>query len=201
MRRILIVPLLLALTTLAFASAKVNPPGRLTAREAQQFALRKAYEWDKGCQLIMVSARPFDFGLDGRSSRWGYRCISGDGKRCAVFSFDWAHPNTPVRRGTASRPPQCQDSINDYKWKIDSPDACAIAKRSGLDAWLAKHPNFDPTYSGNRFELAADKTDGPYWLISCAAKVLGAKRKYDRIEMRISAVDGHLIAAPPNTKG
>lgn len=196
MNRTLCTAILLASATFAFASAKVNPPGRWTARDVQQFAMRKAYEWDKGSQLVFVASRSFDFGLDGRSSRWGFRCISGDGKRCASFSVDMAHPNTPVRfTKNVKRPPQCLETISDCKWKIDSPEACAIAKRSGIDAWLSKHPNFDLEYSGNRFELAANKTDGPYWLISCAAKVPGTTRKYDRIEVRISASTGCVLPA------
>ena len=194
MRRLTLTILITCLTTLAFAAAKVSPPGRWTAREVQQYAFRKAYEWDKSFQLIMISARPFDFGTDGKSSRWSFRCISADGKSCASFSVDMAHPNTPTRiTRNVKVPTQCEAQIYDYKWRIDSPEACAIAKRSGLDAWLAKHPTFASAYDGNRFELVANKNDGPYWLVSLAAKPLPSSRKYDRFELRISATTGRVL--------
>ncbi len=200
MKKTAIVCLLLSLTVLALAAAKVNPPGRLTAKDAHQHAMRRAYGWDKGCKLIIVAARPFDFDLDGKSSRWGYRCVSGDGKNCAVFSFNWAHPDSPVRRAKAKRPVQCLDTINDVRWRIDSPKACDIAKRNRLSKWLAEHPSFSAAYSRNRFELVANKSDGPYWLINLAAKVSEKPRKYDHIEMRISAVDGHIISSQAESR-
>jgi hypothetical protein len=195
MKRLLPICLLIACAGLALCAAKVKPPGRWTARQAREFIGHKVYDWDHGAQLILVSSRPFDFGLDGKSSRWGYRYISGDGKSCAVFSVDMAHPNAPVRVSkNARRPPQCEEGIDDYYWKIDSPEACAIAKPNGLDTWLAKHPTFDPTYSGNRCELAANPRDGSYWLMSCAAKPTPTSRRYDRITLTISASTGRLLS-------
>jgi hypothetical protein len=176
-------------------SVKVKPPGRFTALEVCGFAMRKAYEWDHGAQLIFVTSRPIDFGFDGRSSRWGFRCISGDGKRIAAFSVNMAHPDSPVRvTKNVKRPPTCLDIVDRLKWETDSPEVWKTARRSGPDAWLAAHPLFDLSYSGNRFELAATKRDGPYWLVSCTAKRLLTPKKYDRIVFCISAVDGHLLS-------
>lgn len=197
-KRPLAICLLLAFacTGLALCSVKVKPPGRFTAKEVCPFAMRKAYEWDHRGQLIFVTSRPIDFRLDGRSSRWGFRCVSADGVHVAAFSVDMAHANAPVRVSrNVKRPPDCRDIVNEYRWRIDSPEACSIAKRNGLDAWVAKHPTFDPSYTGNRFELAANKTDGPYWRLEFCAKPIPASRKYDRMIICISAVDGRVISS------
>lgn len=196
MRRLLPICLVVgfACTGLALCSVKVTPPGRWTAQHVRQFAMAKVYEWDHGGQLIFVTMRPFDFGLDGKSSRWSFRCVSGDGQRVASFSVDMAHPAVLRVAKNAKRPPQCLDTLDNYDWTVDSPQAMQLARRDGLDAWLAKHPTFDFAYSGNRFELAANRQDGPYWLVSFAAKVAGTKRKYDRIELRISASTGKLLS-------
>lgn len=175
-------------------AVKVWPPPRVTALWACGTAMRRAYEWDHRAQLIFVTSRPFDFQFDGRSSRWGYRCVSGDGAHIAALSVDMAHWNSPVRlTRNVKRPPTCLDAVNWVAWKIDSPEVWRIAKRNGLDTWLAKHPNFDLKYSGNRFELAANKRDGSYWLVSCSAKAATGTRKRDRIVFGISAADGRLL--------
>lgn len=175
-------------------AVKVKPPPRITALEACPIAMRRAYEWDHGAQLIFATSRPFDFQLDGRSSRWGFRCIPTDGARVAAFSVNMAHPTSPVRVSkNAKRPPICLDVINRITWKIDSPEALEIARRNGLDDWLAKHPTFDLSYSGNKFELAATKRDGPFWLVSCTAKIAAKTKKWERIVFGISAVDGRLL--------
>jgi len=144
--------------------------------------------------LIFVTGRPFDFRFDGRSSRWGFRCVSGDGVRIAGFDINMAHYTSPVRMTkNLKRPANCLDLVNRAAWKIDSPEAWKIARRNGLDIWLAKHPSFDLSYSGNRFELAANKRDGPYWLVSCSAKAATGTRKRERIAFGISAANGRLL--------
>jgi hypothetical protein len=93
----------------------------------------------------------------------------------------------------ARRPADCLADINTAFWKIDSPNVWKIAMRNGLDEWIAKHPDFDTRYSGNRFELMSSTEDEPYWLVSCSAKSRAGKRKRDRMEIGISARDGRLL--------
>ena len=175
-------------------AVKVWPTVRVSALEACPAAMRRAYEWDHDACLIFVTGRPFDLRFDGRSSRWGFRCVSGDGARIAGFDVNMAHYASPVRiRKNIKRPATCLDVVNRALWKIDSPEVWKIARRNGLDVWLAKHPSFDLSYSGNKFELAANKHDGPYWLVSCSAKAATGRRKRERIVFGISAANGRLL--------
>lgn len=185
---------------LTVQTIKTKPIPRVTALDVCTTAMCRAYKWDHGAQLIFVTSRPVDFGLDGRSSRWGFRCVSGDGAHVAGFSVDMAHLASPVRVAkNINRPPTCLDEVNRSAWKIDSPEVWKIARRNGLDSWLAKHPSFDMSYSGNRFELAASKRNEPYWLVSCSAKATTGTRKRDRIVFKISAVNGRLLSGVSET--
>lgn len=177
----------------AAGRSAVTAPQRYSAMEIYPLVMRQASSWDRSAQLIYVTARPEDFGFDGRSSRWAFRFTSAN-QNIATFSVNTAYPSSPIRISKdVKKPPICEDSIDLAHWTIDSPTACAIAKSNGLDAWLMKHPFFVQSYDGNWFELAANKRDGLFWLITCAAKPTPTAKKLDRIIMAISATDGHVI--------
>ena len=176
-------------------SVKVRPPyARVPALGVFDWAGRKAYKWDRDSKLLHVSPGNRDFGLDGLSSRWSFRFISGNGKVIRAFFADTAHPFSVRVLGKVKRPITCGAPIEPGAWKTDCPAAISVARSNGLDSWLAQHPGFVVGYSGNRFELCANKTDGPLWLISCTAPSPNGGRKRDRILLMISASDGHLIS-------
>ncbi len=176
-------------------SVKVRPPyARLPALALFGRASSKAYQWDQDCKLLHVSPGRRDYDIDGLSSRWSFRFISGDGKAIRAFFADTAHPFSVRVLGKVKRPVNCAAPIDIGLWKIDSRRAISTARNNGLDAWIARHPGFVAGYSGNRFELCAGKTTGPFWHITCSAPSPSGGRKRDRIRLLISASDGRLIS-------
>ncbi len=206
MRRLLLVCLALGLMCSAPAGDRAaakqqekSAPPRIAAQEACRAATRLACQWDRGAKLIYATGRTFDFRFDGRSSRWGFRFVSGDGKRVAAFAVNMANRSSLVRmtKDDAKRPSICHGLIDLTDWKIDSPEACEIAKGCRLGAWLNEHPEFDPTYSGNRFELASHKQYGAFWRVKCVFKPPKGTGKREAVMLGISATDGRLLFSQP----